>query len=51
VTTAVPDALFVIAAYVVILGALAGYAATLVRRLRQAERVVPRPEEPAEPDR
>jgi hypothetical protein len=51
VTTAVPDALFVVAAYVVILGALAGYAVSLVRRLRQAERAVPRSGEPAEPDR
>jgi hypothetical protein len=51
VTTAVPDALFVVAAYVVILGAVAVYAFTLVRRLRRAERAVPGPGEPAAPDR
>jgi hypothetical protein len=49
--TGVPDALFVIAAYVVILGAVAGYDFTLVRRLRRAERAAPRPGEPAAPDR
>jgi hypothetical protein len=51
VTSVVPDALFVIAAYVAILGALAGYGYTLARRLRRAERAVPRPGEPADPDR
>jgi hypothetical protein len=51
VITTVPDALFVVAAYVVILGAMAGYAVTLARRLRRAERALPRPGEPADPDR
>jgi hypothetical protein len=49
-TTAVPDALFVVSAYVVILGAVALYAFTLARRLRRAERAT-EPGEPAAPDR
>ncbi|HEX5881315.1 MAG TPA: hypothetical protein VF468_23810 [Actinomycetota bacterium] len=47
----VPDAIFVVAGYGVILGAIALYAVTLVRRLRRAERAAGGPEEPAPPDR
>ena len=47
----VPDAIFVVAAYGVILGGIALYAVTLVRRLRRAERAAGGTEEPATPDR
>ena len=47
----VPDAIFVVAGYGVILGGIAIYAVTLGRRLRRAERAAGRPEEPAAPDR
>jgi hypothetical protein len=45
------DLAFVAAAYGVILGGVGLYAITLARRLRRAERAVPRPGEPAEPNR
>jgi hypothetical protein len=51
VIATVPDVIFVVAGYGVILGAIALYAFTLVRRLRRAERARGRPEEPAAPDR
>ena len=47
----VPDAIFVVAGYGVILGGIAIYAVTLVRRLRRAARAAGRPEEPAALDR
>jgi len=43
------DLVFVVAAYVVILGAVALYAFTLARRLRRAERAAAEPEEPTTP--
>jgi hypothetical protein len=51
VIAAVPDVVFVVAGYGVILGAIALYAFTLVRRLRRAERATGGPEEPSAPDR
>ncbi len=47
----VPDAIFVVAGYGVILGGIALYAVTLFRRLRRAERAAGGPEESAAPDR
>lgn len=47
----IPDAVFVVAAYGVILGAVALYALTLARRLRRAQRAADGSEEPATPDR
>ena len=46
----IPDAVFVVAAYGVILGAVALYALTLARRLRRAQRAADGSEEPATPD-
>jgi hypothetical protein len=43
------DLVFVVAAYVVILGAVALYALTLTRRLRRAERAAAGLEEPTTP--
>jgi hypothetical protein len=51
VIATVPDAMFVVAGYGVILGGIALYAVTLVRRLRRAERAADGPEEPAASDR
>ena len=47
----VPDAIFVVAGYGVIMGGIAIYAVTLVRRLRRAEQAAGGPEESAAPDR
>ncbi len=43
------DLVFVVAAYVIILGSVALYAITLARRLRRAERAAAEPEEPTNP--
>jgi CcmD family protein len=51
VIASVPDAIFVVAGYGVILVGIAVYAVTLVRRLRRAERAAGGPEEPASPER